>query len=199
MKDFKKETAVLLIESSKNLVQFIASAAFEFWQRKDFRLFIDFNNLSKTEQDRIFNELEVSVLGLFILHLDNAIRIANNKKQAVVLTALRNDLPKAFLQIYIDLGIEKKFIDQWKILIDMRLKEYRNGFKTACEVSKSWKEFKGDKKLKISWAIIETISIDCLTHIRRGNVQKNDSLWKLLRKWFITLDGKLFPITNEMM
>lgn len=197
MKDIKRETAKLLVGASQNLAQVVASSSFEFWQRPDFRLYVNFGNISQTEQDRMFNELEVSVLGLFILHLDHAVLEADQEERRIVFSALQNDLASGFLQVHSDAGVEKKFVDQWNTLIEIRLKEYREDFKTALSESSKWKEFKDEReKMKISWARIETITIDCLTHIRRGDVKEGDPLWKLLRKWFITLDAQLYPLTQ---
>ena len=96
-----------------------------------------------------------------------------------------------------DLGIESKFLKQWKDLIDMRLEEYTKDFKIGLNESTKWEEFRNeDQKMKFAWARIETITIDCLTHIRRGKVEKDDPLWKLLRKWFINLDSQIAPISN---
>ena len=194
--NIKKETAKLIAGASKNLAQVVASSSFEFFQRKDFRLYVDFNNLSQTEQDRMFNELELSVLGLFILNFDHAIETASAPEQKIVFSSLQKDLPSAFLQIFVEIGIEKKFIDQWKTLIDMRLSEYRRDLKTALKESYKWKEFKNEKQSQETWVQIETVTIDCLSHIRRGNIEKTDPLWKLLRKWFITLYTQLAPIAK---
>lgn len=197
MKDLKRETAKLLAGASQNLAQLVASSSFEFWQRSDFRLYVNFGNISQTEQDRMFNELEVSVLGLFILHLDHAVSEGLEEEKKIVFSALKRDLASGFLQVLSNVGIEKKFIDQLKVVIDMRLKEYREDFKLAMKESSKWKEFKNEnQKMKITWARIETVTIDCLTHIRRGDVKEGDPLWKLLRKWFITLDAKLNPLTQ---
>lgn len=195
--NLKRETAKLITETSKNLAQFVAHSSFEFFQRKDFRLYVDFNKLSQTEQDRMFNELELSVLGLFILHLDHAISFTQKEEQVLVFKAFRKDLAPAFVQLFIDLGIQRKFIDQWNVLIDMRFKEYRKDFEIAMKESSGWKELKNEnQKTKITLARIETITIDCLTHIRRGDVKKDDPLWKLLRKWLITLDAQISPIAS---
>jgi len=195
MKDLKHETAKLLAKASQNLAQVVTSSSFEFWQRPDFRLYVNFSNISQTEQDRMFNELEVSVLGLFILHLDSALKTVQDE-QKIVLSALQKDLASGFLQLLSSTGIEKKFIDQWKILIDMRLKEYREDFKTATKASEKMREFREEEALRNVWARIETITIDSLSHIRRGEVKEGDPLWKLLRKWYITLDAKLNPLTQ---
>lgn len=56
---------------------------------------------------------------------------------------------------------------------------------------------KDEASLRIVWARIETLTIDCLTHIRRGNVKKDDPLWTLLRKWFIRMDTQLSPMISR--
>lgn len=195
MKDQAKEIIEMLSGAAGNLAQFVANSSYELWQRKDFRLYVDFDNITQTEQDRIFNELEVSVLGIFALHLDYAASILP-KEQKIVIESLERELVPSFLKLFSDLGIEEKFVKQWKTLIDMRFKEYREDFKIALKESESMEEFKNeDENLRTTWARIETITIDCLTHIRRGKVEKDDPLWKLLRKWFITVDASLNPIT----
>jgi len=195
IKNRTKEISEMFMQSGKNLAQVAASSAFEFWQRKDFRLYVDFQSLSQTEQDRMFNELEVSVLGLFTLSLDYAISIAKNE-YGQLLGILQKEITFGFLQLFLDLGTEKRFVDQWRKLIEMRFKEYREHFKAAIKESGSWKEFRGDEEGRQIWARIETITIDCLTHIRRGNVKKDDPLWKLLRKWLITLEAQISPIAK---
>lgn len=198
MKTIKHETAKLITGTSQNIAQMITVSAFEFWQRKDFRLYVGFINVSQTEQDRMFNELEVSLLGLFILQFEYAAETAKEEEKKLVFKSLRDDLPSAFLQIFVENGVENKYLDIWKKLIDMRLEEYRTDLKTAIEESSKWIEFQGDRKeIKIQWARIETITIDCLSHLRRGDIKKDDPLWKLFRKWFMNLDTKLSPMIDS--
>lgn len=192
----EKQIIEMIKGASGNLAQFVAQSSFEFWERKDFRLYVEFDNLSQTEQDRIFNELEVSVLGLFVLNLRRAAIISKDERKMLIQT-LEKDLPFAFLQIYRDLKIEEKYIKIWDQLIDMRLKEYEEHLELAEKESKKMPGFKkNEEELRHTWARIETITIDCLSHIRRGKVEEKDPLWKLLRKWFITLDTKLAPLVN---
>jgi len=71
-------------------------------------------------------------------------------------------------------------------------------YKIALKEAEKMKEFeKEDKRLKFAWARIETITVDCLSHIRRGEVKEGDPLWKLLRKWFITQDAQLTPVLEN--
>src|SRR5258706_668475 len=187
MGDVKKGIPKMFMGIGKNLAEVIASQAFEFWQRKDFRLYVEFDKLSQTEQDRLFNELEVSVIGLFVIHLDNTIEKVD-KRFIPVLQVLQREITLGFVDLLSNTGIDKQYVKQWTALIDMRLQQYREDFQTALKESEKMKEFKGDKELRSTWAVIETITIDGLTHIRKGDMKEDDPLWKLLRKWLITLD-----------
>lgn len=151
--------------------QIIANAAFSFWQEEKFRMVVDFDKISQTEQDRIFNELEVSALGLFVLKYNHL------EEQGV----------EAFLGLMKEVGIQEQFLKTWEQLIDLRLKEYIEDYQTAINETKNFDELK-NKEERVIWSRIETITIDCLTHIRRGDVKEGDPLWKMLRGWFMMLD-----------
>ena|SRR3989344_1145110 len=107
MKDLKQDIAKMLAQASKSLGLLIASTSFDFWNRADFQMYVEFDNQSQLEQDRMFNEFQVSLLGLFILHLDHALLDAK-REQKVLISVLQKDLPQGFLQIFLDLGVEKK-------------------------------------------------------------------------------------------
>ncbi len=83
----------------RGLAQVIAEASFTLWKEEEFRKIISFNNLSQEEQDRIFNELQVSFLGLLILQLDRHIVDTHSKDQQMY-HLLRDDVIDCFLQIY---------------------------------------------------------------------------------------------------
>lgn len=194
MKDLKGGIAKMMLGAGENIAQMIASESFELWQRKDFRFYIDFDNIGQTEQDKIFNELALSLIRLFVLRLDQTPPGLPEEK-AMTFRALSVSIQEGFLKILEDSGVERKFIKQWEELIDMRLKEYREDLKLAMKESLKDKNFKGkDAYLKQIWARVETITIDCLTHIRRGKVEKKDPLLNFLKRWFITLDVRLAPI-----
>lgn len=196
MTNLKKEIARMMLEAGENIAKMIASESHQLWQRKDFRMYVDFDNLSQTEQDRIFNELEVSLIGLYVLRLDQALIDASEEK-TIAFRGLKASIQEGFLKLLEDTGLENKHVKQWEKLIDIRLKEYRKDLKIALKESLNDPQFKGkDSDLRPTWARIETIMIDCLTHIRRGEIEENDPLWKFLRKWFITLDVRLTPLTK---
>ncbi len=105
MIDFKKETAKMLLESGERIAQMIAQESFNLWERKDFRMYINFDNIDQTEQDRIFNELEVSLLGLYVLHFDYAVDNSKDKAKTIVYKGLREGIQTGFLKFMGDQGI----------------------------------------------------------------------------------------------
>lgn len=164
----------------KFIPQIIANGSFDFWKSKDFQKLVNFDNVSQTEQDRIFNELEVSVLGLFIL------KYSHLEKQAI----------DSFLELMKEVGIEKKHLNTWKKLIDRRLKDYMEHYQIALDQTEKFKEL-NEVETRVIWSRIETITIDCLSHIRRGDPIEGDPLWKLLREWFLMLDLAFEKIMND--
>ncbi|RJQ37964.1 hypothetical protein C4559_02695 [Candidatus Microgenomates bacterium] len=170
------------IEDEK-AVMLIAQSSFELWKSKDFRALVSFEKIDQTEQDRIFNELEVTALGLLMLY-----------SQETFSSELRDLVVNNFLNLMSGLGIEEQFIDIWRKLIAKRFEEYKKDYNEALEVSKDMKEFKNEEKLRITWSRIETLVIDGLTHIRKGKVDEQDPLWSVLRKWLIVVDASLIQL-----
>lgn len=193
-----KDLDQLLIETGEKFGQIIGQASFDFWQDQTFRNLVNFDNLSQTEQDRIFNELEVSALGLFSLNLDQAIKSAKSNEQEMFYIKLKPALIEGFLSLFKKLGVEKQYINEWRLLIDMRLEEYRKDFEISLKESKKLKEAKDNSELQVLWAKIETISIDCLTHIRRGDVKEKDPLWRMLRRWLTGLEVTFDKLTLQL-
>lgn len=188
----------LLLKTGEKFGEIIAHSSFEFWQDKTFRNLIEFNFISQTEQDRIFNELEISALGLFVINLDQAVVSAKSEELEIFYSKLRQAVVEGFLNIYKNLNLEQKYIHQWRILIDMRLEEYRKDFKVALKESKKMKEAENDPYIGILWAKIETITIDCLSHIRRGSVKEGDPIWRMLRKWLTRLEVIFDQLTLQL-
>lgn len=112
------------------------------------------------------------------------------------LLEMKNNLVSEFLNQFREYGAEEKNIKQWATLINLRFDEYNGHYKLALKEAKKTKEFKDEEELGAAWARIETITIDCLTHIRRGKVEEKDPLWKLLRKWVIMRGSEITPIIN---
>lgn len=188
----------LVSKTGEKFGEIIAQSSFDLWQNKDFRNLVNFDSISQTEQDRIFNELEVSTLGLFVLNLDNAVQNSKLDETELFYSKLSKAVIEGFLNLYKKLNLPQEAISEWRILIDMRLEEYRKDFKIALKESEKIKEVKTDPELGALWAKVETITIDCLSHIRRGDVKKEDPLWRMIRKWLTQLEVILDKLTLQL-
>ena len=176
------------------LAEIVAKISLTLYQKDDFRELISFEEISRPEQERIFNELQVSFLGLMVLYLEN---LESDLKEQLVLnntnlsiSKINESLISGFLEIYREIGIDEKFVKMWEALIEMRLTEYRNDYKIALKESKNLPNFKkGDERLAVRWARTETLTIDCATHIRKGKFPLKDPLRKCLMEWFINTES----------
>lgn len=195
----EEKTNKLIDEAGEKLAQVVAQSAFSTWEKKEFRKLINFEKLPQIEQDRIFNELEVTLLGLFILNLDDAINLVKGTPQETVLKMLQKSLINGFLKLFIDLGIEDKYIKQWEVLIDMRIKEYRRDYEMLLKESQSWKELQKDEGLQTAIMRIQAIALDCLSHIRRGKISEEDPLRKYLQNWITLFEKEFSRLTQALI
>lgn len=174
-----------MTDEKRGVAQMIAESSFTLWKSKEFRDLINFDKIDQIEQDRIFNELEVTALGLLALYCEEF-----NKNK------ISNEIIENFLDFLKKSGVDEKYIKIWRDLIAIRFDEYRKDYKIALKASKSWDDFKSDDMLHITWARIETLSIDGMSHIRRGKMEEKDPLWELLRKWLTVLDVSFSKLLN---
>ena len=183
----KDEEISLIKKSGENLANVVSETSFELWQTEEFKQMVNFDKISQLEQNRIFNELLLTALGLFFLHLDHVLKISQTKNQKQLFKLLQTELYKGFINMFVKLGIEQKFIDEWKYLVGIRIEEYRKNFKGTYEYSQDIKEM-SNEKLKIIWCRVETMVISGVSHIRRGKFEEGDLLIASIRKWLIPVD-----------
>lgn len=166
------------------LSQAAASAAYHFFKDKGFRKLAGFDRLSQTEQDRIFNELVVANLVLFMLVFEAPdLRVAD--EQRGYLTGVTKRIPQAYVKNLKELGIEAKYLKDWKKLIDMRYEEYardRHDVRAAAmELESKERTLNMDSLSKIQILVpVQTVAIGCHDHICRGKTAGKDDLFKLI-------------------
>lgn len=158
--------------------------AFKIFQDKKFRRLLDFNSLKKTEQDRIFNELVVSNLVLLMLTLEAPdLRVDPELKDYFI--DFKEEIPRAHVSCLKDLGIEKRYLDDWEKLIKMRYEEYskdkHKARQAAIEVESKEKELTVEGLEDIQLLLpAQTVAIGCHHHICRGKTEGKDELFKTI-------------------
>ena len=169
--------------TAATLAQAGASAAFQLFKDKRFRKLAGFDRLSQTEQDRIFNELVVANLVLFMLVFEAPdLRVANESRD--YLAGLKKRIPQAYVQNLRDLGIEARYLRDWEKLIDMRYEEYARDKHdvraAAMEVESKERSLNMNTLSKIQMLVpVEVAAIGCHHHICRGKTTGKDELFKL--------------------
>lgn len=177
-------------EVAERLVRQLSVSAHKvFWEKK-FRRLLSWEILSITEQDRIFNELQLSAL----LYTQGAIeqwakRYTGEKR--VYWEQVGTKIMPTFLDFLEQIGVKAADMNMWRKLFDMRLKEYAEHYEIARE---EWKDEFTDDEVEMgkvtSWII--TVAIDSATHITRGGeLAEHDPVRRWLAAWLISLNRLL--------
>ena len=191
------------------LAQSAAGSAFHLFSDEQFRRLVGFEQLSQTEQDRIFNELVVAYVVLIMLVLEAPdLRCAGEFRD--YLAGLKKRIPKAHVDNLRNLGVESGHLRDWEKLIAMRYEEYardRHGVRAAAmQIESSEKNLDLDTLSKIQMLLpVQTVAIGCHHHVCRGDAKGHDELFKLtlksLSKFYVDtrvrLEGvKITPLTR---
>ena len=189
----------MLNDTARGIAVLIAQRSYALWNGKEFRKLVSFESISQTEQDRIFNELEVTGLGFLQFHLQERAVSTGDESQSKFYEELGERVPVQFVENLRELGVSRKHVSLWRKLIKMRFQEYAEDLKLSYLGSARWKELQGKNTwFKSIWARIETLAIDSLHHIRRGKTDPHDPLWKVLRKWLAELEKDLTLLFRKL-
>lgn len=156
-----------------------------FWNRK-FRRLALFDSLNQEERNRIFNELILAPLALFMIMLE-APDLRLPKEMRDYLLLVKDEIPKAHLDGLKQLGIERRFRRDWDKLINMRYEEYsedKHSSRSAMmEYESQGKPLSSLDLDKIQLFLpVFTVAVGCHTHICRGKTKGRDLLYKLIVK-----------------
>ncbi len=189
------------------LAQAAAGSAFHLFRDKQFRKLAGFDQLSQTEQDRIFNELVVASLVLIMLVLEAPdLRAAREFRE--YLADLNKRIPKAHVDYLRTSGVEPEHLRDWEKLIAMRYEEYardRHDVRAAAmQIESSEKDLDLDDLSKIQLLVpVQAVAIGCHHHICRSETEGHDDLFKLvlrsLSRFYVELrvrfeGGRITPL-----
>jgi hypothetical protein len=194
-------------ETASSLVTAASSSAFKLFQDRQFRRSAGFEQLNQTEQDRIFNELVVAFIILIMLVLEAPdLRVAEEFRG--YLSDLNKKIPKAHIDFLKASGVEKKYLRDWKKLIDLRYEEYardRHDVRAAAmQIEASEKRLDLNDLSKIQMLVpVQAVAIGCHHHVCRGDTEGKDDLYKMtlssLSRFYVLIrvrfeGGKLTPM-----
>lgn len=153
---------------------------------KKFQRLADFERIGQKEKDRVFNELIIAPLTLFMITLE-APDINQPPNFRDYLLIVRDEIPQAHVESLKSLGIEKKHLKLWKKLIKMRHEEYSQ---SKFEAREAMMEYESqDKEMTLTdldginlFLPVFTVAVGCHRHICRGKTAGKDPLFKYLIK-----------------
>ncbi|HBR79356.1 MAG: hypothetical protein UR66_C0007G0008 [Candidatus Moranbacteria bacterium GW2011_GWE1_35_17] len=180
------------------LVQMVCESAFTVFRDGQFRKLIDFEKRDQEDQNRIFNELEVTGLILLLFLIDDSVQFVNIKRKKFW-SEVRDMVSETFLNWMGSMGIEDQFLDIWKNLIDERENEYKerieilrehlkkNVFNSSELAKKPIKE-----TVKRKFIRLECFSFGCAEHMPwKKPIKDQKALQQHLKSWILVLDIKL--------
>jgi len=151
--------------------------------------------LDKEEQNRIFNEIQVTGIVYSMIFTEQK-RKYLNENRANLWREVVEKIPEAFYIWLSELGIESKYIDIWKKLINLRLKEYQKGMIEMKNIFKKDLAAEPNERIKEFFYSLQTVALGGALHIARGEIKSNDPLKKHMVAWIRALHTDLAKKIN---
>lgn len=153
---------------------------------RQFQKLAKLDSLTKTEQERIFNEVILAPLTMLMLTFE-APDLNQPDEFKDFLRSVRDEIPKVHVAYLKEIGVEKKFLKLWDKLLAMRFEEYARDKLDARQAMMDDKakeemlEMSGLREINLL-VIPFTVAVGCHQHICRGKGMKNQELFKYLMK-----------------
>lgn len=174
----------------------VAIKSYALWSDNQFREFIDFVKITNKQQDKIFNDLQVTALLYLLLFLDE--RANKNDASSIIYSNIGEYTVDAFIAMMEDAELTGKQIALWRELIKRRESEYRKDLGYVMKESQKWDVFAGeDRLLRDTWGRVATLSLGVLKHIRKAKSSIKDPLWRVIRRWLISLEVELIQVFKD--
>jgi hypothetical protein len=185
--------------TAAGLSQSAAAVAYELFRDREFRRMAGLEQLSQTEQDRIFNELVVGFLVLIMLVLEAPdLRVSSERRSS--LADLNKQIAEAHVEHLKTLGVQSDHLSDWAKLISMRYEEYARdkhevrGAAMRIESAKKSLDLDGLSRIQLLLPV-QTVAIGCHHHVCRGHTDGQDELFnrilKSLTKFYVELRMRL--------
>lgn len=183
----------IIATSSYLLEEILLPSAFRFFKNNGFREITQFHSLEELEQDRIFNELEVSAICLALFCLESAEALIKPEDYHFW-RKVHREFPKQFQEQLLYYGISQKNADLFEELIKMRHQEYHDLSREAWDMwDRAEPQFQKllIDAVKHNLAGLHATAIGAAIHIRRGKLKKKDKLPHLIRGWLLNLNEEI--------
>ncbi len=173
------------------IVKETAELAGEVFNEPQFQELSKEKELDQEEQNRIFNEVQVTGLVYSMLFIEQR-RQFLDENRAILWREVINKIPDTFCAWLVEIGIEQQYIDVWRKLIDLRLREYKEArFGVRDILEEELRDEEGSDNIKDVYYCLEGVAIGSTLHIMRGKMKRDDFLRRHMKTWLVVLQQDL--------
>lgn len=177
--------------ASKLVREAVAVKSYGLWKDGQFRDVVGFSKLTNKEQDKIFNNLQITALLYVLFFLEEKAKKGRDGS-GVVYSNVAEYTVQAFLEMMSEAELTEREVRLWQKLIATREREYKKDLKYILKESEKWDVFEGrDKLLRETWGRVVTLSFGLLKHVREEGDPIRDPLWVLVRRWLVGIEAEL--------
>lgn len=177
------------------IVKETAELAGKIFNDNHFQRMAKVKEFDQDEQNRIFNEVQVSGLVYCMIFIEQKRQYLNENRSALW-REVTEKIPKTFCGWLSELGVEKEYVNIWEKLIDLRLREYQEGMFEMKNVLENKLDDDPREDIKEMFYSLESVAIGGMLHIRREKVKMNDPLKRHMMTWLGVLQEDLAKKIN---
>jgi hypothetical protein len=172
---------------SRQLVNFSCGEGFDFFKSSKFKQAIAFDKETQVEQDRFFNELVVTNIVMAIMLIEQEIGGSDPGDRRNYLNSLKDKLLEYYYAYLRRIGVPNEHVETWQKLTDLRHDEYAEDvFEWRKVLMKKDAGLVEDNML----SIFQTLAFGLFRHLRRGETDKEDVLYKEIQSYLMPVFKK---------
>ncbi len=179
-------------KTSEELVKFVLNSAFDVFRDGQFRKNFNFQEMTKVQRDKVYNELSITALCFTMFLIDDLAEI--RAEEIYFWQQVKDKIPVIFKNWLEKLKIGEKSINYWEKLLDKRYEDYRlcqRNYRLQMEnIDKNFSKSKNDI-LKNDFIRFQALSFGSMYHIRKGKIKDNDPISKYLKTWLAILNKQV--------
>lgn len=169
----------------------VAVKSYSLWKDNEFRKLINFMKLTNKQQDKIFNDLQVTALLYVCLFLEE--KSEKDDNDSVIYGNIKEYMIGEFLTMMENVNVSARHVALWRKLIVLRETEFKKDLDYILKESSHWDVFDGEGKLlRNTWARVIALSLGALGHIL-GDKEPSvkNPLWVIVRRWLVSIEVEL--------
>jgi len=176
---------------AKELVLFASGRGSKLMLDPEFKRMMKIDSVSQFEEGRILNELVAAMLTLLNVYLRSKIPNLPGEKREFWRSVQEGLIP-VYKDWLSEIGIEKKLIDTWEMLLQKRFDEYYDYERDSLEFLQQNPMQVGSSDQQEAYIPVMTISAYTMMYLRKGKRDESDRpIQSLIQRHLVDLQNEL--------